>query len=371
MISWPANFTDRQKVATQEAARRAGLNVQHFINEPTAAALYYTLSLKLNGTFLVYDMGGGTFDVTVVEVKGHDIRVIFSEGVPRLGGADMDAAMLNLISQKFQAQTGGAFDRLDASFTQQDIESPKHSLSTRDSTDIRVVSILHGAVKLTITRAEFEAAIRPLIQQAEKACTDMLAANNIDRSSLREVFMVGGTSRIPALQDSVQRLFGRKPIIREPDHAVARGAAIYAALKTDPAKLTQLQRNAIGAVKVIDITPHYFGIAIHEQHSTSYHYNRVLIDKGLPVPYSIIKRFSTSPGENRTGIQLIITQSQRSERDISKVKILHNKAVPINPRGDAGEPIDVIFSYDANGMMECILHEISTGKKTQLNLQAD
>ena len=371
VISWPANFTDRQKFATQEAARRAGLNVQHFINEPTAAALYYTLTLKLNGTFLVYDIGGGTFDVTVVEVKGHDVRVIFSEGVPRLGGADMDAAMLNLISQKFLAQTGGAFDRLDASFTQLDIESPKHSLSTRDSTDIRVVSIQHGAVKLTITRAEFEAAIRPLIQQAEKACTDMLSANNIASSSLREVFMVGGTSRIPALQESVQRLFGRKPIIREPDHAVARGAAIYAALKTDQAKLTQLQRNAIGAVKVIDITPHYFGIAIHEQHSTSTHFNRVLIDKGLPVPYSIVKRFATSPGENRTGIQLIITQSPRSERDISKVKILHNKAVPINPRGEAGEPIEVTFSYDVNGMMECILHEISTGKKTQLNLQAE
>ncbi len=371
VISWPANFTDRQKFATQEAARRAGLSVQHFINEPTAAALYYTLTLKLNGTFLVYDMGGGTFDVTVVEVKGHDVRVIFSEGVPRLGGADMDAAMLNLISQKFQAQTGGAFDRLDASFTQLDIESPKHSLSTRDSTDIRVVSIQHGAVKLTITRAEFEAAIRPLIQQAEKACKDMLSANNIDSSSLREVFMVGGTSRIPALQESVQRLFGRKPIIREPDHAVARGAAIFAALKTDPTKLTQLQRNAIGAVKVIDITPHYFGIAIHEQYSTSTHFNRVLIDKGLPVPYSIVKRFATSPGENRTGIQLIITQSPRSERDISKVKILHNKAVPINPRGDAGEAIEVTFSYDANGMMECILHEISTGKKTQLNLQAE
>ena len=371
VISWPANFTDRQKFSTQEAARRAGLNVQHFINEPTAAALYYTLTLKLNGTFLVYDMGGGTFDVTVVEVKGHDVRVIFSEGVPRLGGADMDAAMLNLIARKFQAQTGGAFDRQDASFTQLDIESPKHSLSTRDSTDIRVVSIQHGAVKLTITRAEFEAAIRPLIQQAEKACMDMLTANNIDGSALREVFMVGGTSRIPALQESVQNLFGRKPVIREPDHAVARGVAIYAALKTDPSKLTQLQRNAIGAVKVIDITPHYFGIGLHEPYSATSMFNRVLIDKGLPVPYSIVKRFHTSEGENKTGIQLIITQSPRSERDITKVKMLHNKYVPINPRGNVGEQIEVTFSYDGNGVMECILHEISTGKKTQLNLQAD
>jgi molecular chaperone DnaK len=371
VISWPANFTDRQKVATQEAARRAGLKVQHFINEPTAAALYYTLSLKLNGTFLVYDMGGGTFDVTVVEVKGFDVRVIFSEGVARLGGADMDAAMLGIIGQKFAQQTGATFDRVDCNLSQLDIESPKHSLSTRDSTDIRPISQTQGPVKMTITRAEFEEAIRPLIRQAEKACTDMLAANGIDRSSLREVFMVGGTSRIPALQESVQQLFGRKPIIREPDHAVARGVAIYAALKTDPAKLTHLQRNAIGAIKVIDITPHYFGIGLHEPYSATATFNRVLIDKGLPVPYSIVKRLHTSEGENKKGIQLIITQSPRAERDITKVKVLHSKHVSINPRGEAGEPIEVTFSYDANGMMECILHEIGTGKKTQLNLQAD
>jgi molecular chaperone DnaK len=224
---------------------------------------------------------------------------------------------------------------------------------------------------MTITRAEFEDAIRPLIKQAEKACLDMLAANGIDRASLREVFMVGGTSRIPALQESVEKLFGRKPVIREPDHAVARGVAIYAALKTDPAKLTQLQRKAIGAVKVIDITPHYFGIGLHEPYSTTSMFNKVLIEKGLPVPYSVVKRLHTSEGENKTGIQFIITQSPRSERDISKVKMLHNKYVPINPRGAAGEPIDVTFSYDTNGMMECVLHEISTGKKTQLNLQAD
>lgn len=368
VISWPANFTDRQKFATQEAARRAGLNVQHFINEPTAAALYYTLTLKLNGTFLVYDMGGGTFDVTVVEVKGHDIRVIFSEGVPRLGGADMDAAMLRLIAQKFQAQTGGDFDRLDASFTQLDIESPKHSLSTRDSTDIRVVSILHGAVKLTITRAEFEAAIRPLIQQAEKASTDMLAANNIASSSLREVFMVGGTSRIPALQESVQRLFGRKPIIREPDHAVARGAAIFAALKTEPTKLTQLQRNAIGAVKVIDITPHYFGIALHEPNSTTARFNKVLIEKGLKTPHAVVKEFIVSPGENITGIHLTITQSSRSERDLSVVTVVHDGKVRIRPDATPADKIRVTFSYDQNGVMHCVLKELATGQETEVKL---
>lgn len=371
VISWPANFTDRQKQATQEAARRAGLNIHHYINEPTAAALYYALNQKLNGTFLVYDMGGGTFDVTVVEVKGSDVQVVFSEGVDRLGGADMDRAMLGIIAAKFREQTKADFDRNDCSFTLPELEEPKHSLSVRDQTSIRVVSNLHGPRKLTITRAEFEAAIAPIIRQAEDACERMLQANNISKSALREVFMVGGTSRVPALQASVQRMFGRKPVIREPDHAVARGAAIYAAIKTDPSKLTHLQRTTIGSTKVIDITPHYFGIALHEPHSNTAIFNRVLIEKGLPVPHSIVKRFHTSEGENRTGIHLIITQGARSERDITKVKILHDRRVPIRSDGAIGELIEVTFSYDPNGMMQCVLHELATGKKTKLDLKAD
>jgi molecular chaperone DnaK (HSP70) len=371
VISWPANFTDGQKLATQEAARRAGLSVQYFINEPTAAALYYALSQKLDGTFLVYDMGGGTFDVSVVEVKGYDVRVIFSEGVDRLGGADMDTAMLGIISAKFRQQTGAEFIRDDCNFTLLDLEEPKHALSSRETTHVRLVSNLYGPMRLPITRAEFEAAIAPIIQKAESACERMLRENHLSKHSLREVFMVGGTSRVPALQASVQAMFGRKPIIREPDHAVARGAAIYAAIKTDPAKLTHLQRAAIGTARVIDITPHYFGIALHEPHSQTAIFNRVLIEKGLPVPHSIVKRFHTSEGENRTGIHLIITQAPRSERDITKVRILHDRRIPIRPNGAVGEIIEVTFAYDQNGMMQCVLHELATGKKTKLDLKAD
>ena len=371
VISWPANFTDRQKVATQEAARRAGLDVKHFINEPTAAALYYAHSLKLNGMFLVYDIGGGTFDISVVEVNGFDIRVIFSEGIDRLGGADMDAAMLKIIAQKFMDQTGSEFSRDDCSFTQPELEEPKHSLSTRESTQVRLVSNLHGPQKIAISRLEFEAAIDPLIRKSEKACMDMLSSNQIDIASIKEVFMVGGPSRVPALQASVQKLFGKKPIIREPDHAVARGAAIYAAIKTGPLKLTNLQRLALGSAKVIDITPHYFGIALHEAYSETALFNRVLIEKGLPVPHSVVKRLHTTEEEGRKGIQLIITQGKKSERDLGKVKVLHDKYIPIRPNAKAGELIEITYSYDSNGVMECVVHEITTNKKTKLNLQAD
>lgn len=370
VVSWPANFTDAQRSATKEAVRMANLKIDHYVSEPTAAALYYAFNEKLNGMHLVYDIGGGTFDVSLISADGNEIQVKFSEGVQRLGGADMDQELLKIIDAKYRQKTGHLFDRVDCSFTQLELEAAKHSLSTRDSTQVRLVSETHGPQMISVTRQEFEDAVKPLLRKAEEACAEMLRNNGTDKSAVGKVFMVGGPSRMPCVQESVRAFFNKAPTVKEPGDAVAKGAAIFAALRAPKTLLGPLQAKAVGQTSVVDITPHYFGIAIHEQYSTSSHYNRVLIDKGLPVPHSIVKRFITSPGENRTGIQLIITQSQRSERDISKVKILHNKAVPINPRGEAGEPIEVTFSYDANGMMECILHEISTGKKTQLNLQA-
>ena len=368
VISWPANFTNQQKQATQEAARRAGLKVIDYINEPTAAALYYAFNQKLDGTFLVYDMGGGTFDVTAVKVQGHDVSVIFSEGVDRLGGVDMDNVMLTIIARKFTTQSGADFDRVDCNISLPLLESCKHSLSTRTETSFPLYSELHGPFKITVSRAEFESAILPIIRQAAVACEKMLSDNYIDKASLREVFMVGGPARIPALQASVVALFGRKPIIREPDHAVARGTAIYAAIKTDSAKLTRLQRMAIGSAKVIDITPHFFGIALHEPHSETEIFNRVLIEKGYPAPHTIVKRLHTSEYESRTGIQLIITQGHKNERDINKVTVLHNGRVPISPNSPVGSVIEVTFAYDQNGVMHCELHEILTGKKTKLVL---
>ena len=371
VISWPANFTDRQKVATQEAARRAGLKVVDFINEPTAAALYYAHSIKKNGTFLVYDMGGGTFDISLVEVDGFNVKVVFSEGVDRLGGADMDKAVLEIISRKFKEQTGAPFDREDCNFTQLDIEEPKHSLSTRDITYIRLVSNLHGPQKISLTRSEFETVISPIIKKAESACLEMLKVNQIDIKSISEVFMVGGPSRIPALQASVEKIFGRKPMIREPDHAVARGAAIYAAIKTDKSLLTNLQKNVIGAAKVVEITPHYFGIALHESYSEVEMFNRVLIDKGLPVPHSTGRKFIITNEESLKGVRLIITQGRKLERELKKVTVLHDKYIKLGLGARAGQQIEVTFSYDINGVMKCTLLETSTLTRTVVNLQAD
>lgn len=371
VVSWPANFTDAQRSATKEAIRMANLKVDHYVSEPTAAALYYAFNEKLNGTHLVYDIGGGTFDVSLIAADGNEIQVKFSEGVQRLGGADMDQELLQIIDAKYRQKTGHTFDRVDCSFTQLDLESAKHALSTRDSTQVRLVSETHGPQMITVSRQEFEDAVKPLLRKAEDACADMLRNNGTDKSAVGKVFMVGGPSRIPCVQESVRSFFNKTPTVKEPGDAVAKGAAIFAALRASKTMLGPLQAKAVGETSVVDITPHYFGLALHEAYSTTAMYNRVLIEKGLPVPHSIVKRFLTSEGENRTGIRLIITQGPKSERDINKVKILHDKYVPIDPRGRAGEEIEVTFSYDSNGVMGCVLHELSTGKKTKLNLQAD
>ena len=370
VISWPANFNEAQRAATQEAVRMAGLKVDHYVSEPTAAALYYAFNEKLQGRHLVYDIGGGTFDVSLISAEGNEIKVEFSEGVPRLGGADMDRELLKLIDRKFSQKSGHPFDRVDCSFTQEDLEAAKHSLSTRDSTQVRLVSETHGPQMIQVLRTELEQAVAPVLREAEKACEEMLRYNGTDKSSIGRLFMVGGPSRMPCVQASVRSLFGKEPTVREPGDAVAKGAALYAALRAPQSLLNELQKRAIGTTKVADITPHYFGIALHEPNSNTARFNRVLIEKGLPTPHAVVKDFFTSEGENLTGIKLTITQSGKSERSLDNVKVVFDQHVPIDPNSKSGDPIRVTFSYDENGVMHCHLKEMKTGKVTEVKLDS-
>jgi len=235
-ISWPANFRNEQRVATKEAAAKAGLKVEYYIEEPIAAALFYSTQNSLNGKYLVYDFGGDTFDITMLEAQGKEIKILYHEGVQQLGGKDLDEALNKLIGDKFTTKTGDVFDAVDCNFTKLDTESAKHKLSTGDKTAVRLVSAKHGPVAIEITREEFESAISSLISQTELACENVLkcgqtdASKNVKKSDIKEIFMTGATSSVPATQASVERLFGKKPMVKNPAQAVAMGAAIFAAL---------------------------------------------------------------------------------------------------------------------------------------------
>jgi molecular chaperone DnaK len=158
--------------------------------------------------------------------------------------------------------------------------------------------------------------------------------------------------------------------VREPGDAVAKGAALYAALRAPQSLLNELQKRAVGTTKVADITPHYFGIALHEPNSNTARFNRVLIEKGLRTPHAVVKDFFTSEGENLTGIKLTITQSGKSERSLDNVKVVFDQHVPIDPNSKSGDPIRVTFSYDENGVMHCHLKEMKTGKVTEVKLDS-
>ena len=370
VVSWPANFTDAQRAATQEAVRMANLKVDHYVSEPTAAALYYAFNEKLSGKHLVYDIGGGTFDVSLVSADGNEIKVEFSEGVQRLGGADMDQELLKIVDEKFQQKTGQPFDRVDCSFTQLDLEAAKHTLSTRDNTQIRLVSEVHGPQMIALSRHELETAVRPLLRKAEEACAEMLRNNGTDKASIGKVFMVGGPSRMPCVQASARTFFNKEPTVREPGDAVAKGAAIFAALRAPKSLLGPLQRTAIGSTTVADITPHYFGIALHEPATTAARFNKVLIEKGLKTPHAVVKEFFVSPGENITGIHLTITQSTRSERNLAAVTVVYDGKVHIRPEATPADKIRVTFSYDQNGVMHCVLKELATGKESEVKLDS-
>ena len=183
VITIPANFTNAAREATLEAARRAGFGTVHMINEPTAAALAYARGQRqpLDGLYAVFDFGGGTFDVSLVRAKGMAVEVVFTEGVQRLGGKDFDAKLTALVADKFRAATGDELRPGDCEFGKADAEALKHRLSARETVRLPLRSSRHGRVAITVTRAEFEAAIAGLVAQAEMACEGVLLRAGLDR----------------------------------------------------------------------------------------------------------------------------------------------------------------------------------------------
>ncbi len=373
VITWPANYRNEQREATKEAATRAGLKVEYFIEEPTAAALYYATDKPLSGKYLVYDFGGGTFDVTLIEAHGNDINVIYQDGVQQLGGQDLDEALLKIIGEKFRAKTGDQFDAVDCNFNKLDTESAKHTLSIKDKTAIRLVSAKHGPIAIDLTRDEFEAGISHLVSQAEMACENVLRcgkddpSEHIKKSEIREIFMAGGTSRVPAMQASVERLFGKKPTVKNPDQAITLGAAIYAAHKASGVSLNALQARAVADIDVSLIAPHFFGTSILTEDGSGV-CNDTVIARGEKLPCKVERTYYTAR-DNQTNVQCDVNQSAIEERNREFVTKIWEGDLPLPSGRPAGQPIKVIYAYDINGTMECSFEDVKTGKVTKVNIK--
>ena len=360
VVTVPANFPHEARDATMVAAKEAGLDVKYIVNEPTAAALYYASvgKGKLSGKYAVYDLGGGTFDVTIMDVQGYEVEVIGSEGVRELGGRDFDEALLGLVKEKYKAESGKAFD-LDqrAMRTLKDeVTKAKHELSEQEGTQIFI-----KRETLTVTRAEFEEAISSLITQAEMLCEALLEEVNLKPSDLEAVFLAGGSTRIPAVRRSVESVFkqaGTSTV--DVDKVVALGAALYAAYKAGQAE----------GVEVSERTSKCFGtivLGLDASHEEAEHYNDVLIKRGEPLPTSFTKEYETV-ARGQTHINCRVTESRTEERNPKFVAMIASKDLKLPPGRPAGQAIEVTFSYTENQIMHASFKDVASGETVELHI---
>ncbi len=368
-ITWPANFREEQKQATKEAAKRAGIKVDYLIEEPTAAALYYATDFALNGKFLIYDFGATTFNASLIESIGNTITVLSQEGVQQLGEKDLHNAFLRIIADKFRQITGDEFDTVDCNFDKLAVASNVNSLCTRSNVQVRLVSAKYGPMPIDVTRQEFESGINRLALQAELACEQLLrcgtddAARHVKKSEIREVFMVGAGSRFPALQSSVERLFGKKPMVKTPDQAVALGAAIYAAHKAGGGTLRTTQAVPANQIEVTLLAPHYFGL-IYTNWLTGESTNVTIIRKGEKLPFR--RTFKIKADARGYSPTFSLTQSAIEEANPEYVTTIWSGE--LHCRTPNAE-MQLVFYYDEHGMMGFSVTETATGVCTKVELK--
>ena len=364
VVSIPANFSNEARDATIAAASSAGLEIEFIVNEPTAAALYYAYKSdnELSGTYAVYDLGGGTFDISIIRVENQDIEVLAAGGVNKCGGDDFDRALLSLIQEKYKTVTGETLAETD--FTVNDAEEEKKSLSKREKITVRVLR-----ENIEVTRSEFEEVISSLISQARLATEATIDEVDLPVADLTGVFLVGGSTRIPAVQQSVRSIFGKDPIsTANVDEVVALGAAVYAAYKGDRSKLNAIQKKSIEKIEVAERTAMCFGTIVLDAQAQE-RYNAIIIKKNEKLPCSHTESYYTV-SDGQESVRLTVTESRAEERDPTFVKILKEGSLNLPSGREAGQEIKVTFSFDLNQVMGCKFVDVASGREQEFKISA-
>lgn len=359
VITIPANFSQEARDATMEAGRLAGLDVKYIINEPTAAALYYAYQSEgdLSGTYVVFDLGGGTFDVSVIKVKGQDVEVIASNGLHKLGGDDFDRALWKLISEKYKVETGQ--DLTEENYPINDAEKEKKALSGRKRTTAEIDRDL-----IDVSRLEFEESISSLIAQIEMMCETTLDEANVTPEDISSVFLAGGSTRIPCVVDCAKKVFKQDPVSTvNVDEVVALGACLYAAYKSDGSALSEIQRQSVSKLNVSEVTNECFGtISVGFSESKGEDLvNSIIIQKGEKIPCSVTKTYYTV-ADGQTELNCTITESKSPETNPRFVKIIHEQTMALPPNRPAGQEVAVTYSYDENQTMHALFKDVSSGE---------
>ena len=361
VITVPAYFSDSQRQATKEAGQIAGLNVRRIVNEPTAAALAYGVD-KANKDMkiAVFDLGGGTFDISILEFGGGVFEVLSTNGDTHLGGDDFDQVIIDWLVQEFKNDEGADLtkDPMAMQRLKEAAEKAKIELSSSTSTEINLPYIMpvDGMPKhlvKTLTRAKFEALAHNLIQACLEPCKKAMSDAGLSNSDIDEVILVGGSSRIPAVQELVEKFFGKTPSKGvNPDEVVAVGAAVQGAVLTDEIK----------GVVLLDVTPLSMGIETLGGVMTK------LIDANTTIPARKSETFSTA-ADNQTEVTIHVLQGERPMASQNK-SIGQFNLTGIAPARRGVPQIEVTFDIDANGILKVSAKDKATGKEQAIRIEA-